>query len=783
VEGVVFVNGVLRLLPGWERTRRTLIILAVLLAALSSVLVGLASVSDDLDVGLLLAVTVVGVLIGWVMAGSRLPGWAAGILTFLVGLVITLVSVGNLADELIALLRGVFSLPWQFLHWLFTGLSPDWASVLSALPRLGGELEALAVRWGNWALTAIDGNPIYDPASAALTWGIGLWPVIAWSGWRLRRHQPVLSLVPAGAVLVITLYQMQAGGFTVLLLLGTMLILMALTWQDARERQWEEAGINFNRYIWEDLARQAATLSLVLVILAALMPTISVRSVSEFVERLVGAGEGGSGGPGIALGLEAQQPGAALVGIPFYDLRFEGLPRRHLLGSGPELSRQAVMLIRTDDVSELGEPLRRYYWRSVTYDRYDSRGWSTSAIEMAAYKAGEPAISAGIPSHRSVRQEVQVLSNRGGVLHVAGTLVTVDQDYRVAWRSPGDAFGATSEAEAYQAQSLVPAVSVEQLRAAGSDYPDWVLERYLALPDTVPQRVLSLAGELTADALTPYDKAHVIESYLREFPYTLDVPPPPLDQDVVDYFLFDVQEGYCDYYASAMVVLARAAGVPARLVGGYASGTYDEERARYVVTEADAHSWVEVYFPGYGWIEFEPTAGRAAIRRSSETDASELAEVGQPLEPVGSSELADTGGGVSRWLWLLVLPIGVAAAIMVGAAGLAIERWRLSRLEPTAIAAMLYERLRRHGQRLAVPMLAGDTPYEFAHSFVGHLSRVRGGHRGEVLASTVQDVRHLVEYYVRVTYSPELPDEVDQVDLVRAWHRLRWRLWSARAWR
>ncbi len=780
------MNGVSRLLPGWtgrERARRTLILLAVLLAALGSVLIGLASVSEELDVGLLLVVTVVGVLIGWLMAASWLPGWAAGILTFLIGVVITLVSVGYLTDELIALLGGVFSLPWQFLRWLFTGLPPDWVSALSALPRLGGEVEALAVRWGNWALAAIDGNPTYDPVSAALTWGIGLWPVIAWSGWRLRRHQPVLSLIPAGAVLVITLYQMQAGGFTVLLLLGATLILMALTWQDARERQWEEAGINFNRYIWEDLAGQAVTLSLVLVILAALMPTISVRSVSEFVERLVGAGEGGSGGPGIALGLGAQQPGPALAGIPFYDLRFEGLPRRHLLGSGPELSRQAVMLVRTDDVSELGEPLRRYYWRSVTYDQYDSRGWSTSAIEMAAYKAGEPAISAGIPSHRSVRQEVRVLSDRGGALHVAGTLVTVDRDYRVAWRSPGDAFGATSEAEVYQAESLVPVVSVEQLRSAGSDYPDWVLERYLALPDTVPQRVLSLAGDVTADAPTPYDKAHAIESYLREFPYTLDVPPPPLDQDVVDYFLFDLQQGYCDYYASAMVVLARAAGAPARLVGGYASGTYDDERARYVVTEADAHSWAEVYFPGYGWIEFEPTGGRAAIRRPSGPDASELAEMDQPLEPVESSELVDTGGSVSRWSWLLALPIGVAAAVAVGAAGLAIERWQLSRREPAAIAAMLYERLRRHGRRLAVPMLAGDTPYEFAHSFARHLSLARGGRRDKVLPLAVQDMRHLVEYYVQVTYSPDLPDEVDRVDLVRAWHRLRWRLWSARVWR
>ena len=105
-----------------------------------------------------------------------------------------------------------------------------------------------------------------------------------------------------------------------------------------------------------------------------------------------------------------------------------------------------------------------------------------------------------------------------------------------------------------------------------------------------------------------------IEAYLRTISYTLDVPAPPLDRDVADYFLFDLRRGYCDYFATAMVVLARSVGIPARLVTGYASGGYDVISAQFVVLEKDAHSWVEVYFPSYGWVEFEPTSGLAADR-------------------------------------------------------------------------------------------------------------------------------------------------------------------------
>ncbi|MDS9998569.1 DUF4129 domain-containing transglutaminase family protein [Bacillus atrophaeus] len=141
-------------------------------------------------------------------------------------------------------------------------------------------------------------------------------------------------------------------------------------------------------------------------------------------------------------------------------------------------------------------------------------------------------------------------------------------------------------------------------------------ERYMQLPDTLPVRVRNLARELTQNKDNMYDKAKAIEDYLgsNEFAYeTENVSIPKNGQDYVDQFLFETKLGYCDNFSSAMVVLLRSAGIPSRWVKGYTSGEYKEAGNNngriYEVTNNNAHSWVEVYFPGQGWVTFEPTKG------------------------------------------------------------------------------------------------------------------------------------------------------------------------------
>ena len=158
----------------------------------------------------------------------------------------------------------------------------------------------------------------------------------------------------------------------------------------------------------------------------------------------------------------------------------------------------------------------------------------------------------------------------------------------------------------YDAVSAVPRVPADLLRAAGDSYDAATRNLYLQLPKLDP-RIPDLAKQITAGARNPYDQAHSIEQYLRtHYGYTLDLTGPP-PADPVAYFLFDKRAGHCEYFAAAMTVMLRSVGVPARYVNGFLPGEYNSIGSDYIVRGSDAHSWVEVFFPGYGWITFDPT--------------------------------------------------------------------------------------------------------------------------------------------------------------------------------
>jgi hypothetical protein len=249
----------------------------------------------------------------------------------------------------------------------------------------------------------------------------------------------------------------------------------------------------------------------------------------------------------------------------------------------------------------------------------------------------------------------------------------------------------------------------------------------------------------------------------------------------VDYYLFDLQKGYCDYSATAMVVLARAAGLPARLVVGYVTGSYDPSDGTHIITEANAHAWPELYFPGYGWVEFEPTSGLPPIERRADTEPFDWAALERALEPISRTASARQDG--PDWVRLLRLRNLIALVVLAGVAWLVSDAWWLRRLRPVATLATLYRRLQRQGRWLAVPMYGGDTPYEFAVSLAGWMADwAQGKWWGSVLTPAIREVRWLVTLYVQVSYSPRRMDAADQVRAIRTWERLRWRLLLARAW-
>lgn len=285
----------------------------------------------------------------------------------------------------------------------------------------------------------------------------------------------------------------------------------------------------------------------------------------------------------------------------------------------------------------------------------------------------------------------------------------------------------------YTVTGLASLASPSMLRQASTTYPDFVINRYLELPTTVTQRTRDLAKEVTTSADNPFDKAMAIQNFVRNrITYDENVGFPPNNQDVVDYVLFDSQKGYCEYYASSMIVMLRSLGIPARMVVGFYPAPYDASVGGFVYRQRYAHAWVEVFFPGYGWIPFEPTAARppldygtngaqpeTAPTATATIQPSPAAEtVSQPTPtPVPPAANPNSGSGQHQlasgrhetlgWISGLVVTIlAVLAAVAVG-----IWLWGFRGL---SLAGGLYARLLRIGRLVGVQRQPAMTPSEYA---------------------------------------------------------------------
>lgn len=273
------------------------------------------------------------------------------------------------------------------------------------------------------------------------------------------------------------------------------------------------------------------------------------------------------------------------------------------------LSDTLVMRVRTT---------RPGLWRGLAFDIYTGRGWVMSDPTVEEYTSSQPRIVPRFGSDEpwpadsvQVIQTFYVEAAQPNVIFAAyrpfevffptGTLAV---DRYASLRSPVQ----LEPGMIYSVISRVPAPTSALLQRRG-EIPDAIRRRYLQVPPLSP-RVRQLADRLTGGLSSPYDKALAINRFLWEhYRYNLQAPLLPDGADAVDHFLFVSTEGSCEIFSSAMATLLRAAGVPARLITGYTTGSYNVFTGYYEVHNSDAHAWVEVYAPGVGWIEFEPTPG------------------------------------------------------------------------------------------------------------------------------------------------------------------------------
>lgn len=328
----------------------------------------------------------------------------------------------------------------------------------------------------------------------------------------------------------------------------------------------------------------------------------------------------------------------------------------------------------------------------------------------------------------------------------------------------------------YTAVSWVSVATPQELNETTTAYPGWVLDRYLQLPANLPDRVGRLAQQVTRNAITPFEKATALESYLHEsFTYDKEIEAPPPSVDGVDYFLFETKTGYSDYYASAMVVMSRAVGLPARLVVGFAPGKFDPANDQFIVRGADSHAWAEVYFPGYGWIEFEPTPGKGQIPRGLPLPVDEESASGSSDDPFeqGTSVPFDTEAeeepdratqpaGSSRWV-PVVLGLG-GLLTLIGAVMAVLWVWYLRTFVRVPSPGLAYDRMARLGTLVGVGPQEHQTPREYARMLGSQFPTLR------------DDIRLMANVYSVNRYSGNTPSSEEASRVSMAWRRVRSRL-------
>jgi len=293
-----------------------------------------------------------------------------------------------------------------------------------------------------------------------------------------------------------------------------------------------------------------------------------------------------------------------------------GFSDRVELGRIGEIQQSAsvVMHIRIDGDDRGSFDLK---WRGVALSHFDGRSWSNNRDERPLFPRLDglfvlpPRAGGHSSSPRPIHYRVVMEPVGMNVFFLAATPESLEGNYgHVAIDDGGGVFNLDPEhpVNRYQATSDIAQTSASSLRSAGQAYPPEVLSSYLGLP-ALDSRIPELARKITASADNDYDRAAALETYLRtHFGYSLQlsrtVPHDPLAN-----FLFERRQGHCEYFASSMAVMLRILGIPSRVVNGFRTGEFNDLTSQYVVRASNAHSWVEAYFPGHGWVAFDPTPG------------------------------------------------------------------------------------------------------------------------------------------------------------------------------
>jgi len=668
--------------------------------------------------------------------------------------------------HLFALIYGLF-----FVTWL----------VGSTLPYDGPWRERVLDLFGRqveWLQKLFDGGTSRDGIIFVIQTTAVFWLLGYLAGWyTFRRAHVWRVIIPMGVVLLSVVYYYNGPRpLLIYLALYTLLalIFVAVTYLTGEERRWRSDAVRYDRAIQFDFMRAGLLAALLALLMAWSLPGLKANtSVSDIMA--------GAGGPWrnfqdtwTRLFSSLRSYGAG-TSDPYQDTLVLGGPRN--------VGNTLVMDVAVSEPLPYG-----VYWQAIAYDTYTDGGWRVVESDVEPFTHFPDDGPLDVPFTMSRQVITQTVTNylpNSSFLYAAPEVIGTDKQMLVD--ATYDEQGRTlitalrsrfvlRQGDQYQVSSQVSVADGTSLRNAATVYPSWIQERYLQLPDTITPETLALADELTAGLATPYDKAIAVRDYLRtNVNYNDQIDAPPEGAEPVHHILFDLKEAYCTYYASAMAVMLRAQGIPARVVSGYALGEYDEPSRSYRVRAVNAHTWVEVYFPNYGWIHFEPTQTiPVAERPSSAADLSSVVDSAAAPEPEsllpeeeledieranslteGLESQADESGlmGASWW------QIAVGALLLAAAGGAVYVATNYNRRVEGDVDRS-YLRLGEWARLLGISWRATQTPYEQADSLVAIVPQGQG------------PVRNLTRQYVQRLFSPARAADAE-FDPHQEWRQLR----------
>jgi len=734
-----------------------------LIIALSSSSLRLQTTNWTEHLGLTQWMIWIGVALGLALGQSR---FKTG-LSFFFGLIYTLCFV-----------------PWSLLTLIKSEL---W------LERLQSLVGRLSIAIGQLA----SNQPVKDSILVLAFFCLLYWLAAFTAGYQLTRNaRPWGGLIAAGIVVLIVDYSFEMfsapDGGTALSLIFFLfsIILVGRIFYLRSRSDWSRHGQLIESEVGFDISRGAAVTALALVLLAWYSPRI-VRAVTPgtaeqrrlatqfqaFRERVSNA----------VSSLRSQAP-----------VVVESLSESLALGRGTNLSDSVVFTVKPEGGRLIGG---RFYWTGRIYDTYRDAQWISTGTRSILFGPNSEPTPYNWQGRREVTVEVSNRISLLGTLYFPSIPLSITRPVSLeAFPSPPGEPDITAlisapplpAGESYRVRAAISAPTIEMLRAsADQPLPDWVVTRYTQLPPDFSPRVANLAVEITQGKETPYDRTVAITDWLRaNIRYQPTMPEIPPNTDTMEWLLFDVRQGFCNYYATAEVLMLRSLGIPARMVVGYAQGTWESDPGEYRVLGKDFHAWPEVYFPEIGWVPFEPTAAQPSLTYPNTNSASASSgpglEIPTPFIPPSPGSIANLdeiqaiAEAQARQRTATTIFSITAGAISLGLLGFAFYRWKKYSLKDLPIPTWFEKTMAQRGLRpprwlIRWSMRARRTPMERLFARVPELLRAWGEEPAldqtpaeqvkrlsEIVPEIAPYAQALLKEYQLAMYSPH------KADLIRA---------------